>query len=164
MSSDEDGATLMAAFKKKGTRKAVSPPRTEVEATRVEDSVSDNTVEAEEAEAEKEPTPKLPPTRRAVCVRVKPVSNRDDYVYYDPVEEVEEIVKEYSRKGDMLYEVRVTGNIKKQVSVAGKGRPTETFGSGKDTVVAAIAPGTVYLYKQLSSFSIAPCETSFTTV
>jgi hypothetical protein len=136
MSSDEDGATLMAAFKKKGARKSAPPPRTEVEATPGEESLSDHNAEAE---AEKEPTPKPPISRRAVCVRVKPVNNRDDYVYYDPAEEVEEIVKEYSKEGDMLYEVRLTGNIKKQVSVAGKGRPTVALESGKGTVVAAIA-------------------------
>jgi hypothetical protein len=128
MSSDEDGAELMAAFKRKGARKAAPPPRTEVEATPVEDAVSEHTAEAE---AEKELTPKPLATRRAICVRVKPVSNGEEYVYYDPVEEVEEIVNEYSHKGDMLYEVKLVGNIQKQVSAAGKGKPSESFESGK---------------------------------
>jgi hypothetical protein len=157
MSSDEDGTTLMAAFKRKGTRKAAPPPRTEAEAIPMEDSVSNHTAEAE---AEKEPAPKPPATRRAVCVRVKPVSNRDDYVYYDPAEEVDEIVKEYSKKGDMLYEVKLVGNIKKQVSVAGKGRPTELFESGKGTIVAAITPWTGCVYKLLPSVLQLLCRTA----
>lgn len=122
MSSDDDGAHLMAAFKRKGARKSAPPPTAEVEATPVEDSLSDHAVEAE---AERGPTPKLPATRKAVCVRVKPVSNRDDYVYYKPAEEVQEIVKQYAKKGEILYEVKLVSDISKQVSLVGKGRPDE---------------------------------------
>ncbi|KAH6106182.1 hypothetical protein HBI81_252880 [Parastagonospora nodorum] len=95
MSSDEDGAQLMAAFQRKGSRKAAPPPEPSRIASPVEPAEPDQDVEATGRDAEE------PGVRRALYVRVKPVSNRDEYVYYEPVEEVEEIVKGYSRRGDM---------------------------------------------------------------
>ncbi|KAH3934471.1 hypothetical protein JI435_064500 [Parastagonospora nodorum SN15] len=110
MSSDDDGAQLMAAFQRKDSRKAAPPPKPPRIASPVEPAEPDQDVEATGRDAEE------PRVRRALCVRVKPVTNRDEYVYYEPAEEVEEILKEYSRRGDMLYEVKMTGNTKKQIN------------------------------------------------
>jgi len=62
-------------------------------------------------------------TRKAICVRAKPLVDRSEYIYYEPKEEVEGIIREFSSRGDMLYEVRLFGDRTKQVSDSGKGRP-----------------------------------------
>jgi hypothetical protein len=62
-------------------------------------------------------------TRRALCVRVEPIDDKEEYVYYEPKDEVEGILREFSRRkgGDLLYEVRLFGDKTKQVSDSGKG-------------------------------------------
>lgn len=67
--------------------------------------------------------PDTPTTRKAICVRAKPLDDRSEYVYYEPKDEVEGILREFSRRGDMIYEVRLFGDRTKQVSESGKGRP-----------------------------------------
>ena len=69
------------------------------------------------------PRAQSPKTRRALCVRVKPVKKKDEYVYFEPKDEVEGILREFSKKGDMLYEVRLFGDKTKHVSASGKGSP-----------------------------------------
>jgi hypothetical protein len=116
MSSDEDGAALMAAFQKKpgpipiSLEKAQSP----VSAT---GSIPKLNSGAEDGASRTQTQPK---TRQAVCVRVQPVQNRDQYTYFEPHDEVEEVLREFSRKGDMRYEVRLFGKASKQVSLPGK--------------------------------------------
>jgi hypothetical protein len=134
MSSDDDGAQLMAAFQRKDSRKAVPPTEPSRIASPVEPAEPNQDVEATSKDVEE------PRVRRAVCVRVKPVSNRDEYVYYEPAEEVEEIVKEYSRRGDMLYEVKMTGDTKKQVSASSKGSPAESSERGKGALAVVAFP------------------------
>lgn len=57
-------------------------------------------------------------------MRVKPVEDKEEYVYYEPKDEVEGILREFSRKGAMIYEVRLVGDRIKQVSESGKGSPS----------------------------------------
>jgi hypothetical protein len=117
MSSDEDGAELMAAFKRNGARKSAQPPTNAPSSTVAGDSTSEPTPTPEDRIESHDP----PIPRRALCVRVKPVDNESEYVYYEPTEEVEEVIREFSRKGEVLYDVRLLGGVTKQVSAHGKG-------------------------------------------
>ncbi|KAF2036763.1 hypothetical protein EK21DRAFT_106074 [Setomelanomma holmii] len=113
MSSDEDGAQLMAAFKRKGERKAARLPAVEQESLIVANSVPEGSVDSKDRTSRA-----LSPlkTRRALCVRVKRLDRTDEYVYHEPKDEVEGILREFSRKGDMLYEVRLFGDRTKQIT------------------------------------------------
>lgn len=111
MSSDEDGAALMAAFRKKDTSDALekhttSPPRAQ----------STNNYSSGDRTTMRARTPLQ--KQRALCVRVPAVKiNTADYTYYEPVDEVETIVREFAGKGkDLLFQVRLFGGRIKQVS------------------------------------------------
>jgi hypothetical protein len=134
MSSDEDGTELMAAFQRKGSRKPVPPRKVEPEMIQFQGTELEHSIEAEKDHSQ---TRSLPSNRRAICVRVNPVINRDEYVYYEPADEVLEILRQYSSRGEMLYEVKLLGDIVQRVSANGKGNPDEVFESGKGTMVVA---------------------------
>jgi hypothetical protein len=125
MSSDEDSAQLMAAFKSAGRRKAALPPPPAQQPVHiVEDSNSEHSLEVEEDRSKPQA---LSGTRRALCVRVKPVSRKDEFVYYEPPEEeVVEILRDYPGR-KMVYDVRMSDDSTKQVSEYSKGSPTEDF-------------------------------------
>jgi hypothetical protein len=126
MSSDEDGAELMAAFKSAGTRKAAPPPAPR--STRsVQDSESKDTLWSEQDRSQAQAQSQ---SRRAVCVRAKPVNRRDEFVYYEAEAEVEEIIRSLSGK-EVLYDVRLSDATTKQVCAFGKGSPTDGPGRGK---------------------------------
>ena len=117
MSSDDDGAQLMATFKKNGGRKAALPRVAERPAVSPNDFISEHSPGADDGTSRSE----SPRSRRALCVRVKPIGGKEEYVYYEPKDEVEGILREYSKKGDMVYEVRLFGDRTKQVSELSKG-------------------------------------------
>lgn len=127
-SSDEDGATLMAAFKRKGNhsaaalRLAARPPRaiSAVENTPEvdEDSIREDSVREISTKAQQAMS------RRAVCVRIKPVPRKHEYTYYEPQIEIEAVMREWSRRGEMMYDVRLVGGASKEVSGFGKGSLT----------------------------------------
>lgn len=110
MSSEEDGAQLMAAFKKKSKREpsaVVHPTFTPRRAA------SDALPPAPIAFT---PVNRPAPKRELISVRVSPVRDRQQYEYYAPEDEVEEIVREYVKQGEMMYEVRLVGGKSRQVS------------------------------------------------
>lgn len=122
MSSDEDGAALMAAFKRKPApgpkaNAALNAPRpapareaSDCPATMsMQDDINEDfTMHVE--------TP--PRKRRAVCVRIPSAKvKKAEYTYYEPQDEVERILREFSgRKGEMIYEVKLSGGRVKHVS------------------------------------------------
>jgi hypothetical protein len=115
MSSDDDPADLLAAFKRNESNPSIpaAPPR------RKEASVSpEMVVEESSARGQEKTSPhKASSTRMvAVAVRVPPVRNREEYTYYEPKDEVEQIRREYSRRGKMMYEVKLTDGKLEQVS------------------------------------------------
>lgn len=117
MSSSEDEAALMAAFKRAPVRKTTprrssNPPSIEPRSTNAQREGNVIAVAA--------PSVPKAATRRALYVRVKPISNRADYTYYEPKDEVERIVSEYSRRGEMHYEVKLFSGKIKQVSLIGR--------------------------------------------
>jgi hypothetical protein len=122
MSSDEDGAKLMAAFKKSAGPKAIPRKTTPLEKARTpapaEESIATHNSEFERSRSREQPTLK---TRRALCVRVSPVLDRDQYTYFEPEDEVGEIIREFSRRGDILYDVRLLSGTSKQVSAPSRG-------------------------------------------
>jgi hypothetical protein len=112
MSEDDDSAELITAFQRNGRRKAapprpVQPPSSSRRASR--SNRSSKTQDKPDDES-------LPPTRRAAFVRPKPVVNREEYTYFEPQDEVEEVLKEYDQGGNMMYEVRLCGDTVKRVS------------------------------------------------
>ena len=101
----------MAAFKKKGTSDALEKHTTSsphAQSTN-NDSSGDRTTMRDRNPLQKQ---------RALCVRVPAAKiNTADYTYYEPVDEVETIVREFVGKGkDLLYQVRLFGGRIKQVS------------------------------------------------
>ncbi|KAF2690124.1 hypothetical protein K458DRAFT_290576 [Lentithecium fluviatile CBS 122367] len=115
MSSEDDGADLMAAFKKSGrtTPKPNAPPRTAQHST-----FSPGNFVSEQSSGDdgpRKPAPRVG-VRKLVAVRVLPVRNRHDYTFYEPKETVESIVREFQKKGDLMYEVKLASGITKQVN------------------------------------------------
>jgi hypothetical protein len=114
MSSEEDSAQLMATFKRKDGRKAAPQQTAAPSAFPPGAFVSEQSKPADEDASPVQPPPR---TRRAICVRVKPIANKAEYTYIEPKDEVEGILREFhGRRGDMLYEVRLFGDKTKQVS------------------------------------------------
>lgn len=123
MSSDGDAADLMAAFKKgttqgntKGTAK---DPRQTTPSRRKQPSFSRGQFISDESSAEEDEGVSqlsLPSTRKVVAVRVRPVRNRSEYTYYEPKDTVVHIMREFRRKGEIMYEVKLTSGTTKQVS------------------------------------------------
>jgi hypothetical protein len=109
MSSDEDGAELMAAFKK-GGRSAPPKPR--------QPSVSPGMFISEDSSTEESPMNPTPSLFRrvAVAVRVKPIKNREDYAFYELKDEVARVLREFRLKGDIMYEIKLTNGNIQQVS------------------------------------------------
>ncbi|KAF2749588.1 hypothetical protein M011DRAFT_420044 [Sporormia fimetaria CBS 119925] len=121
-SEEEDGAALMAAFQKKRPSAAPNPPQPVAPAQRNTslspgDFFSDDDSSAAPApRAASRPASSRSSTRVAVAVQVRPPRNLDDYVYYEPREEVRRIIREYNRKGQLMYEVELEAGQRKQIS------------------------------------------------
>lgn len=128
MSSDDDGSDLVAAFKKGAPKGAVkqapkrasgqAPPPHKQASFSPRQFISDN----ESGEGEGEGGTSIPfttSTRKAIAVRAAPVRNRSEYTYYEPRDAVENIVRELQRKGNIMYEVKLTNGRTQQVSLPG---------------------------------------------
>lgn len=111
MSSDEDTAALMAAFKKGAAKPKsnASPTQPEAQPSHHASSSKDESIIHIQTATT---------TRKLLCVRIPPATiNRADYTYYEPKDEVEYIMREFSEgNGDMSYQVRLVGKQVKQVS------------------------------------------------
>ncbi|KAF2874432.1 PHD/FYVE-zinc-finger like domain-containing protein [Massariosphaeria phaeospora] len=107
MSSDEDGADLMAAFK----RTAIgAPPR-----GRRQTSFSPGDFVSGESSGED--TRVAPDSmRKLVAVKAPPVRNRHQYTYYEPKDAVERILREFQKRGELMYEVKLTDGRTEQVN------------------------------------------------
>ncbi|KAF2642782.1 hypothetical protein P280DRAFT_506129 [Massarina eburnea CBS 473.64] len=112
MSSDDDGADLMAAFKKDGRGKPT--PRTRERTSFSPGNFISDQSSGEDDLVAKRPAPAV--KRKAVAVRPSPVRNRHEYTYYAPVVTAEKIIREISKGKDLIYEVRLAGGHTKQVS------------------------------------------------
>ncbi|KAF2706482.1 hypothetical protein K504DRAFT_459785 [Pleomassaria siparia CBS 279.74] len=133
MSSDEDGSDLMAAFKKGSAKTTKTPSKAPAKAAKAtttraakepsprrkhasflpEQSISDES-SGDKPASRKQGSP--PSVRKAIVVRAPPVRNRSEYTYYEPKDTVENIVREYSRKGLIRYEVKLTNGNTRQVT------------------------------------------------
>ncbi|KAF2849819.1 hypothetical protein T440DRAFT_425702 [Plenodomus tracheiphilus IPT5] len=110
MSSDDDGVQLMAAFKKKaGLNPSAAPHRTSTPRRVV-------SIGSTPAPIAFTPINKAPKKRKLAYVHVSPVRNKEDYTYYEPKDEVEGIIRDYLRRGEMRYEVRLWGDKTKEIS------------------------------------------------
>ena len=145
MSSDEDATQLMAAFKKSGTARtgpsksksksksasAAPPPRSATPrrspsrtppprkqkqkrvSIAVENFLSDSS-SGEDLDNAESPSK----VRRVLQIRPSPVRNRDEYTYFEPQDEVESILREFTTKGRVMYKVKLEGGVTKEVSEA----------------------------------------------
>ena len=117
MSSDEDAAALMAAFRKK-TARGIEPNTIPFQPINRDSrrASSSGVVSTDNESILRVPTPTV--RRRLHSVRIPPANiNRAEYTFYEPSDEVERIVRESSGKhGEMFYEVQITGNGVKKVS------------------------------------------------
>ncbi|KAF1912720.1 PHD/FYVE-zinc-finger like domain-containing protein [Ampelomyces quisqualis] len=113
MSSDEDGAALMAAFKQSGSRKAARLPSRQRPSKSPDVGMPErsSTGDGDGSQAEESRGP-----RRAIHVRIKPVRDRHAFTYYEPQEEVEDILREFKRRGDMYYAVKLIGGATKEIN------------------------------------------------
>jgi hypothetical protein len=127
MSSDEDGAELMAAFKKNAGLKATPVEKMQSPGPAKEPTATHNS----EPERSRSRASSVPKTRRALCVRVRPILNKDEYTYFEPEDEVEEIIGEFSRRRDILYDVKLISGVSKQVSASSKGGPVKAVKAGQ---------------------------------
>ena len=115
MSSEEDGAELMAAFKRgSGKKTRTRTPQREAKelAFLPGNFISDQSSEENGTATKQSPVV----TRTMVAVRAPPVRNRDEYTYYAPKEAVGSIVREFTKKGILMYEIKLKSSITKQVS------------------------------------------------
>ncbi|KAH7346025.1 hypothetical protein BKA66DRAFT_576699 [Pyrenochaeta sp. MPI-SDFR-AT-0127] len=106
MSSDEDGAKLMASFKKKGEQKSVAAPAQleKQPSFSPADFLSEDEPAGEETHKNVDTGPII---RRLMYVRAVPVRDKHEYTYYEPEDEVEDIIREFSRRGKTVFEVRL---------------------------------------------------------
>ncbi|KAJ4295425.1 hypothetical protein N0V90_007437 [Kalmusia sp. IMI 367209] len=105
--SDEDGASLMAFFKagaKDKARRQMSFLPTNV--------VSDQDSASEEARSQR--SQRAP--QKLISIRVEPVRNRHEYIYYEPQESVQNVRREYQKKGQLMFEVELDSGTLKQVT------------------------------------------------
>lgn len=111
MSSDDDGAGLMASFKRSG--QSAAPHRQQASFSPT-DFFSDVSSDAENPAMTESSTHTN--RRVAIAVRVSPLRDLDEYTYYEPKDEVERIVREFQRKGETLYEVTLSTGQSQKVS------------------------------------------------
>lgn len=116
-SSDEDGVTLMAAFKRNGNRNA--PPTRTSDQSQLSRTISPAANTQEDGEEIIRVAQSI--SRKAVCVRIPPAQNKHEYVFFEPQDEVESVIRMYSRGGEMIHDVRLVGGASKEVSESGKG-------------------------------------------
>lgn len=130
MSSEGDGAELMAAFKKGATRNLIANPPEVVSPGPGLSQESEEDIEADTIQV-------APPIerRRLKCVRISPVRNREGYTFFEPEDEIQEIVRSFGKRGETLYEVRLRGDKTKQVSEI----PGVTEGAHEHGVRVAVA-------------------------
>ncbi|CAI9637243.1 unnamed protein product [Alternaria burnsii] len=120
MSSDEDSAALMAAFKKKPAGRNTSAPQVaplgEASDSPAAISLQDDTNDDVEFLRIEIP----PRKRRLLCVRIPQKQIRKaEYKYYEPQDEVEKVLHEASvgKKGEMMYRIKLFGSDRvKQVT------------------------------------------------
>jgi len=122
MSSDEDSASLMAAFKRGSEKYSINtsaatsskpPPSRRKPSFSPEQFISDgSSTDGGEIRGQ---VPLLY-KRKAVAVRAPPVRNRSEYTYYEPSEIVQSIVRKSQRRGKIIYEVKLIDGNTKQVS------------------------------------------------
>jgi len=114
MSSEEDGADLMASFQMgaRPSAKAKTSP-----GTTKQPSFSPGAFVSEQSSGEYGAQSRAPraSVRKVVAVKATPVRNRSQYKYYEPKETVESILREYRKRGNLMFEVKLTGGVKKQV-------------------------------------------------
>ncbi|KAL1801572.1 hypothetical protein ACET3X_001914 [Alternaria dauci] len=112
MSSDEDGAALMAAFKKKPAGPKRSAPQA-APTTEASDSPAAVFSEGDMDDDLETLHIEIPPRRRrAVCVRIPQKHIRKaDYKYFEPKDEVEKVLREFpvGSKGEMVYKIKLFG-------------------------------------------------------
>ena len=149
MSSDEDVNQLLAAFKKSSTTTPGANARTSATSSRhsiprhspvqrspakkstpaLPKNSSLDSYSAEDVASEKSP----PKVRRLLYIRPKPLKNKDEYVYYEPQDEVDSVIHESTRRGAVTYEVKLVGGETRKVSETAP--PVQQVRKGKESTI-----------------------------
>ncbi|KAF2465544.1 uncharacterized protein BDR25DRAFT_346076 [Lindgomyces ingoldianus] len=116
MSSSDDGAELMATFKSMSRKHNAATPSRKQPSMSPGLFISDESSTGGKETAIQMARPLKHVTRKAVAVQVTPVQNRKEYTYYEPKDSVEQILREYTRKGDLLFEVKLSDGTEKTLS------------------------------------------------
>jgi chromodomain-helicase-DNA-binding protein 4 len=102
--SDEDEHDLLALFKKGATSQMRG------QKARAPASGRDSSDQAKVHQ----PTKQAP--RTLAAVRVPPVRNRGQYIYYDGQEAVRRVRREFEKSGESVYDIELVDGTHKQVS------------------------------------------------
>jgi len=108
-SSDEDGADLMASFKKDAKR--TTPTRSENQP-----SFSPSNFISDQSSGDDTSKPSQNARQIFKAVVVSPIRNKHEYIYWEPRDDVQSILREYTKRGETMYEIKLTGGASKQVS------------------------------------------------
>ncbi|KAJ4359716.1 uncharacterized protein N0V89_000272 [Didymosphaeria variabile] len=104
IASDEDGLELMASFKKGANGEA--------RGRKARSQINDRDFPDEEVVSQRaEGAP-----QRLLAVRVPPVHDRDEYIYYDGEAAVERVQREFEKRGELMYDVEFIDGRHKQVT------------------------------------------------
>ena len=121
MDSDESDRSvdILAAFQKKSgaaPKKTSQPRKPSVSPGMFISDESPNA--AEDATPVRSQDQKQQEKREfQIAIRASPVKNRDLYKPWVPKESVKHVVREIDRKGDLMYEIRLTNGTTKKVSL-----------------------------------------------
>ncbi|KAL5461724.1 hypothetical protein PMIN06_002014 [Paraphaeosphaeria minitans] len=136
---DDDEVDLMASFKKS----AEGPARGRK--ARSQTSGRDSSVE--EMEHNRTQRTQQAPQKLA-AVRVPPVHNRNQYIYYDGKDAVQRVRREFEKRGELLYDISLVDGTYKQVTfdellaLDDGAAAFHTFQRNNDGVVSSDSPDT----------------------
>ncbi|OAK96166.1 hypothetical protein IQ06DRAFT_296950 [Phaeosphaeriaceae sp. SRC1lsM3a] len=103
----------MAAFKRNGNRNA--PPTRTSDQSQLSRTISPAANTQEDGEEIIRVAQSI--SRKAVCVRIPPAQNKHEYVFFEPQDEVESVIRMYSRGGEMIHDVRLVGGASKELAL-----------------------------------------------
>ena len=142
MSSDE--AVDISSFQRKWKRR--TPPRKAPKAPSLSPRLflSDNTSSDEEirksdhVKTSKDEKKSAPIVRTLVAVRPEPLKHRHLYKYIAPKDEVSRVIREYSRRGVIMYEVKLLNGTIEQVCPLSQVKSSLALSFGSDPPLSLV--------------------------
>ncbi|KAH7135393.1 PHD/FYVE-zinc-finger like domain-containing protein [Dendryphion nanum] len=110
-----DGSIDISSFQREGNNKAPPPPNHTASVSPGMFFSDDSSSGEELANGQRKLTAHSK-SRTLISIRPKPLKDRDKYIYYEPRDEVVRILKEWSRKGIIIYEVKLADGKTRQAT------------------------------------------------